>query len=70
METRDSFLFSLTGVFLVQWILHDNINASIDALLNKQPMSVAVNRITVDLETGNVVWEKALYPTLAEVQGE
>jgi hypothetical protein len=38
----------LTSV-MGKYILHENINASIDALLNKQPLSVPVNRITVDL---------------------
>ncbi len=52
-----------------KWILHENINASIDALLNKQPLSVSVSRITVNADTEDVNWERGLYPTLSEMQG-
>jgi hypothetical protein len=53
-----------------KWIIHKNINASCDALLNKQPESVVVTRVTVDSASGAVKWEQSLYPSEKEIEGD
>ena len=47
---------------LGSWIIHHNINASCDALLNKHLRSVMVTRVSLNVADGAVKWVPGLYP--------
>ena len=50
-----------------KWVIHHNISASCDALLNKQLRSVVVTRVSIDMASGTVSWVPSLYPETSDI---
>lgn len=68
-HVRPPFDVAIELTSVGHFIVHPFINASIDALLSKQPLSVPVTRVTL-AQDGTVTWEKSFYPNQSELLGD